>query len=294
MIFEAHNNLIYCKGLDDPEKIKSFEANYIWAEELTEFTEDEFKQLNLRLRKKNDRVNQFYGSCNPISSLHWIKKLIDTDSSIAVHKSNYKMNPFLDKLYKGELEKLRKEDMNYYRIYTLGEWGVLENIIFTNWTVNEYKECPIEIYGLDFGYENPTALIKVGINENNLYLKQMLYQRHMTNSELIDFLKTIEKHDIYADSAEPNRIEEIHKAGFNIYPSNKDILLGIDLLKRYQINIDPESVDTIKEFQGYSRKQDKNGQVLEEPVKFNDHSIDAIRYAIFTLMSKKKARLRVI
>ena len=89
------------------------------------------------------------------------------------------------------------------------------------------------------------------------------------------------KGTIFADSAEPQRIEEIYRAGFDIHPARKiSVRDGIDFVKRFKLYIDKESTNIIKEIKFYSYKVDKNGKVLDEPVKLNDHAMDAIRYAI--------------
>jgi len=133
LILSQGNNAILFKGLDDPEKIKSAEFNYIWAEEATDLDLDDFRQLNLRLRRETKTINQMFMSCNPISALHWIKTEVADKLDVAVNHSTYKDNPFLDKDYVAEIEDLINKDDNYYKIYALGEWGVLENIIYSKW-----------------------------------------------------------------------------------------------------------------------------------------------------------------
>jgi len=96
-------------------------------------------------------------------------------------------------------------------------------------------------------------------------------------------LKGLPRRDIIADSAEPQRIEEIARAGFNIYPSAKDIQMRIDFCRRQGLNITEWSTNIIREVQGYSRQVDRNGNVLETPVKFNDHAMDAGGYAAMAL-----------
>jgi phage terminase large subunit len=210
---------------------------------------------------------------------------------MASFQSNYKMNPFLSKEYIEQLEGLAEIDENYYRIYALGEWGVLQNLIYSNWdVVNKMPEDYDEvIYGLDFGYVNPTVLLEIRIKENEIWAKEIIYQSHLTNAELIDLLK--EKIDrnvsIYADSAEPQRIEEIYQAGFNVYPSEKNVQFGINRVKQYKLHILEDSVNLIKEIRSYKWKEDKEGRILEEPVKFNDHAMDAMRYALASLQNRK-------
>lgn len=283
------SNQILFKSLDNPEKIKSSEFNYIWAEEATELTHQDYLQLRLRLRRKNELKNQLIMTLNPIDQFHWIRtKVLDTpNEDMASFQSNYKMNPFLSKEYIEQLEGLAEIDENYYRIYALGEWGVLQNLIYSNWdVVDKTPETYDEIvYGLDFGYINPTCLVEVRIKENEVWARELVYQSHLTNSDLIEIMKDkIDKGKaIYADSAEPQRIEEIYQAGFNVYPSEKNVQFGINRVKQYKLHILEDSVNLIKEIRSYKWKEDKEGRILEEPVKFNDHAMDAMRYALASL-----------
>ena len=283
------DNQILFKSLDNPEKIKSSEFNYVWAEEATELTHQDYLQLRLRLRRKNELKNQLIMTLNPIDQFHWIRtQILDAPGGeTASLQSNYKMNPFLPDEYIEQLEGLAEVDENYYRIYALGEWGVLQNLIYPNWDVvdrmpENYDEI---VYGLDFGYVNPTALLEIRIKENDIWVREIIYQSHLTNAELIDLLK--EKIDrsvsIYADSAEPQRIEEIYQAGFNVYSSEKDVSFGINKVKQYKMHILEDSVNLIKEIRSYKWKEDKEGRILEEPVKFNDHAMDAMRYALASI-----------
>ena len=288
------NNQILFKSLDNPEKIKSSEFNYIWAEEATELTHQDYLQLRLRLRRKNELKNQLIMTLNPIDQFHWIRtQVLDAPGEeIASFQSNYKMNPFLSKEYIEQLEGLAEVDENYYRIYALGEWGVLQNLIYSNWdVVDKTPETYDEIvYGLDFGYINPTCLVEVRIKENEVWARELVYQSHLTNSDLIEIMKDkIDKGKaIYADSAEPQRIEEIYQAGFNIYPAEKSVKFGIDKVKQYKLHILEDSINLIKEIRSYKWKEDKEGRILEEPVKFNDHAMDAMRYALASLQKTNR------
>jgi len=269
-------------SLDDPEKIKSADFNDIWLEEANEFTYEDYLVLKMRLRAPSSKMNKLYLTLNPIDENNWIAMKLSKDPTVDIIRSTYKDNPFLTPEYIAILENLINEDANYYRIYVLGEWGKLENIIYPNWQVIDDMpgEFQQQAYGLDFGYVNPTALAHIGIIDKDLYIDELLYQTQMTNSDLISRLLTFPRLDIYADSAEPQRIEELKRSRLNCYPADKDVKLGIDLVKRQNIKITKRSINIIKEIRGYQRKKDKDGNVLEEPVKFNDHILDAIRYGV--------------
>jgi phage terminase large subunit len=153
------------------------------------------------------------------------------------------------------------------------------------------------IYGLDFGYNNPSCLLEVSIRDEGLYVRELLYESNLTNTDLITRIKPLITKDapVYADSAEPDRITELKRAGVTVYPAQKDIADGIDHVKRYRLFLPPESVNLIGEIRGYKFREDKDGRVLEDPVKFRDHAMDALRYAVHTHMEKtnRGARTRI-
>ena len=278
-------------SLDDPEKIKSSEFNYIWLEEATEFTYRDYLILLTRLSapKRTELTNQIFLTLNPTDANSWIaKKLLNCDDVKIIH-STYKDNPFLSQEYINTLERLKERDKNSYEIYTLGKWGKSDKIIYSDWqTVAAPPLNPQEIiFGLDFGFNNPSALVKVYIQDGIFYAEEKLYQSGLTNESLIEKLKRIippEQRNcfIYADSAEPARIEAIYRAGFNIKTADKNILNGIMAVKNCgTLKITKTSVNLIREIESYSWKSDLNGNILEEPVKSDDHLLDALRYAVY-------------
>jgi len=291
MTISVGRNKMLFKSLDDPEKIKSYEGNYVWIEEASEISHKDFMQLNLRLRRRTDSVNQMFLTFNPINEFHWLnEKLVQgRRKDTAVNQSTYRDNPFLDQIYIDELNALKGEDETYYQVYALGEWGVLKNVIYTNYEIVKGKDWPESfdetIYGLDFGFNNPSALLEIGIKDTEYYERERLYKTGLTNADLIAELEKLvgnKDNNIYADSAEPARIEEIQRAGYNIYPSKKEVKDGLDFVKRHRVYIHEDSVNHIDEKRGYKYKEDKNGNILEEPVKFRDHLQDCERYALYT------------
>ena len=288
LVARFNNNEILFKGLDDPEKIKSYEANYVWVEEATEISKEDFLQLNLRMRRANRAgINQMFLTFNPIDQYHWlITDVVQGNrDDAAIHHSTYRDNiRFLSPEYIAELEGLIHQDQNYYRIYALGEPGVLENVIYRNYEiVNSWPSCGDVYYGLDFGFNNPTALVEVVEHDSIIYIRELIYRSGMTNADVIQALnESIPKKTlpIYADAAEPARIQEIRNAGYNIHPADKSVLDGIDAVKRRRLFIHSDSQNLIGEIRGYSYRTDKTGRVLEDPVKFRDHCMDALRYAI--------------
>lgn len=299
LIYKHNTNYVVFTSIDDPEKIKSTEWNYIWLEEANEFTYDDFIVLKLRLSGATDTMNQMILSKNPVDEGGWIHQRLEKEPDVGVIHSTHKDNPFISDEYRKILYDLKDTDQTFYKIYTLGEYAQLTNLIYTNWDiVKTFPDTFDEtFYGLDFGFNNPNALLKVDIKDNKYYLTECLYQTHMTNQDLIDKLKILiqpQSSTIYADSAEPARIEEIARAGFDILPANKNVLDGIDYVKSHKLHIDSNSVNLINEIHTYKYKEDRNGNVKEEPVKFRDHLLDSARYCTYTHFKSQKREQQVL
>jgi phage terminase large subunit len=281
-------------GLDDPEKIKSTGWNDIFMEEANEFDYEDFIVLSTRLSEPDlGTPNRLFMAFNPIDSFHWIKeRLIDTarEDTEEIH-SSYLDNPFLPKDYVQTLIDLEKQDPNYFLIYGKGEWGNLENLIYRNWDiVSKMVENPDEVfYGLDFGFNAPSALLRLAIKDEELWEQELLYETGLTNTDLIAEVKSlIPIHErsnkyLFCDSAEPDRIQEFEEAGFLVIGADKKVKEGIDVVKRQKVHIVSDSANLIKEKRCYSWKVDRrSSRVIDDPIKFNDHLMDAERYAVYT------------
>jgi phage terminase large subunit len=284
-----NGNQIIAGNMDDPEKLKSIERiTSIWIEEATEQSLDDFTHIDLRLRGEMDCYKQIIMTFNPIDMYHWIKgRFIDQpDSDCTVDHSTARTNPWIDEPYLKVLARLKEQDEDLYQIYALGRWGRLRDLIYSRWNVEiDWPENFDEtIYGMDFGYNNETAILQVNYLDNQIFEREILYERFITNTELIQRMESILQNKdvpIYADCAEPNRIAELRKAGWNVIPADKSVKDGIDACKSVSIHIHPDSENDIKEISSY-KWQKKNEQVQEIPVKFRDHLQDCRRYAHYT------------
>jgi phage terminase large subunit len=297
--FPNGNEVIFL-GLDDTEKLKSIHGiTSIWIEEATELTEEDFMQVDLRLRGKTQHYKQIILTFNPISALHWIKKrFFDTiDKDADIFKFTYRDNAFIDREYIEVLEGLKETNENLYRVYALGEWGTLAELIYQNWKVQEFPQPSELIAGIDFGFNNPNAVVYLSVDYDarKIFVWDELYVSKITNKELIELLKQKPQAQIYyPDTAEPDRIEELYDAGFVVGKTNKDVSQGINFVKNFTIIIHPQCTNFVKEIETYSYQKDKNGQVLEIPVKFNDHLMDAMRYAVYSHAKQGNVEILVL
>jgi len=318
--FEVGDNKLYYLSLDQSEKIKGAEFKEVWLEETTEFDEADYKQLTLRLsRDKNSEDVTLFMSFNPIDENHWVIKLVNYAKKSAkkhpnkynIHHSTYHDNEInLSKSFIDELEGYIDQDENYYRIYCLGEPGVLKNKIYTHFSIEDsstwnWPQLNIapHCYGLDFGYNNPMALVEIWYFEDEFYVMERFYKSEKTTDDLAFWMETrgISHSDtIYADSAEPDRIETLCTSrkvtssmdgeestiwvnGFNTKPAKKDIKAGIDFVKGKKVHVCSNSENLIKESNNYKYKEDKAGNVFDEPVQVFNHALDGTRYGIFTM-----------
>jgi phage terminase large subunit len=301
----SNGNKMIAHGLDNIEKVKSIqEPTDIWVEEATEVSKQEVTQLNLRLRTKKAKHNQVCLSFNPISSEHWIYDsfIVKKEFEAEIVKTTYHDNRFLPDAYREQLEALKQTDENYYKVYCLGEWGgKIKGVIYQNWNMcDHFPQFSEYIYGLDFGFNDPTALVKIGVvDKKHAYVQQLIFRSGLTNADLITELRklNIGKSVIYADNARPEAIEEIYRAGFNIKPADKgkdSVQNGIDFVKSLTLNIMDDSPDLIKELNNYKWAEDKNGNLIEsKPVDFFNHSLDAMRYALHTHVGRPNGAFRI-
>lgn len=282
----------------------SSEWNIIWIEEATEFSYDDFKTISLynRAPSTDGSKNQVFVSFNPIDEHHWLRtKLLLDERTMKINgveeiHSTFRDNPFLPEDTRRKYENLVNQDLNYYRIYGLGEWGKLDDLIYSNWDIVPFN-LDIEgevFFGLDFGYNDPSALVKIIVKGDDVWEEELLYESGLNNQQLVNKLKEIipsrlAMRPMYCDSAEPDKIDEIRKAGFNARPANKSVLDGIDFVKRMKCHVFDNSPDIIKEKRSYSWCKDKEGHPIDKPVDFMDHLMSAERYAIFTPLRKRQA-----
>lgn len=306
-------NFLGLGSTEDAEKLKSITGvTGIWIEEATELAGPDFTQVDLRLRGKTASYKQIILTFNPISYYHWLKKrFFDTDQhgKTRILRTTYRHNKFIDEEYKQTIELLAEQDHGLYQIYGLGEWGILEGLVYTPpktldaWpTVGDGANAtprPVDFYGLDFGVNNPCALVACALHDVNyatrrgdVYLEEVLYQTQLDTTQLIDLMKALKvstEKPIFCDSAEPDRIKQIKRAGFNAKPAHKgpgSVQAGIDMCKSLTLHTLTSNTNLNAEFASYVWGTARDGNKQDNPVPFNDHALDAMRYALWTYLRK--------
>ena len=295
--------ILFC-GLDDPEKVKSITpANgvleRIFIEEATEIRRDAYLQLKKRLRGRSDHSKHIIMAFNPILKSHWIyqeffggwqdDKTVYEDDKLLIVKTTYKDNLFLTAEDRALLED--ETDPYFYNVYTLGNWGVLGNVIFKNWSVADLSDRVQGFdhlhYGCDFGYSSdPNALIKVHLDKTRkeIYILDEFYQAGVNDDELVKVSRDfVGDNYITCDSAEPKTIDYLANHGIRAIPAVKgadSINRGIRWLQTYKIIIDVRCQNFKNEIEQYHWQEDKYGNAMAKAVDMNNHLLDALRYAL--------------
>jgi len=275
--YEIGTNTINWFSVDEPQKLRGSKRDYLYCNEANELNTEDWNQLIFRT---TDKVIL---DLNPSELSCWVYDLEKRDDSY-YFKTTWRDNPFVDKNIVKELESLKDKDENLYRIYSLGEKGIATQLVFNKYDIIQQIPYGMKLLGrgMDFGYNDPTTLVEVYIQDDILYLRELLYVKGMTMSDIIFRMEQmgIERTDtIWCDSASPSHIEDLRRARFNAKPVNKKTILhGIDLMKRHNIFIEETSKNILYEFQSYKFREDRDGYLLDVPVDDNNHTIDAIRY----------------
>ena len=261
-------------SVDDEQKIRGRKRSIAWCNEANELFLDDFTQLNMRTEQK--RIFDY----NPSDSNSWLYELPKHESILI--KSTYRDNPFLPDTIKRQIEDLKRTDEALYQIYALGEHAISKSNIYSNWTFLPHRPARFVnfVYGIDFGYNHPTALMRVYWHEKDIFIEPVIYESYLTTSNLIDRMASLDvekETEIIADYARPEIIAEMNNAGYNVRNANKVVKKGIDNIKTFGVfAMNDKHLE--KEYQNYKWKK-IGDQITDEPVKLWDDAMDAVRYA---------------
>ena len=295
---------IYFRGLDDPLKVTSVTVDvgalcWMWIEEAYEImNEDDFNILDESIRGEvpEDLWKQIVLTFNPWNEHHWIKKRFfdaEPDSDILPATTNYLCNEFLDAADLRVFETMKKNNPRRYHVAGLGNWGIVDGLIYENWREEEFslediRQCK-SAFGLDFGYTNdPSAFFAgfVDIQNKKLYVWDEFYEKGLSNKKIFEKISSMgyAKERITADSAEPKSIDELKTLGIhriNGAKKGKDsIVNGIQWIQDLEIIIHPRCVNFLTEISNYTWDEDKFGRKLNVPIDDFNHLMDAMRYAL--------------
>lgn len=296
---------IYFRGLDDPLKVTSITVEngclcWMWIEEAYEITsEDDFDTLTESMLGDLPKglFKQVTLTFNPWNEHHWLKKRFfdKADSDVLALTTNYLCNEWLDDSDRKIFEKMKKDNPRRYRVAGLGDWGIVDGLVYENWKEEEFSLREIQDkydlksgFGLDFGYTNDPSAAFIGfldVDNRKIYVWDEMYQKGLSNRKIFDNLSQMgySKDRFTGDSAEPKSIDELKGYGMRITGATKgkdSINNGVQWIQSFEIIIHPRCVNFLTEISNYTWDKDKFGKKLNKPIDDFNHLMDAMRYGL--------------
>lgn len=307
---------ILFRGLDDPLKVTSITVEVgslcrLWIEEAYEITsEDAFDRLDESIRGQLPKgmYHQVVLTFNPWSDRHWLKKRFfdEPSKNVLAMTTNYMCNEFLSEADLVLFEEMKKNPRRY-KTAGLGEWGIVEGLVYENWEERVFDVHEISIrpsvrsaFGMDFGYVNDPSTLFCGLVDTvarEIYVFDEMYEKGMSNEDILSKVSEMgySKERIKADSAEPKSIAYLRKAGLTRIRAAKkgpdSIRAGISIIQDYKIIIHPRCVNFITEISNYTWDKDKFDNAINKPIDDFNHLMDAMRYAMEEFDGRKGVRI---
>ena len=313
-VYKPTGQKILFRGLDDPLKVTSItvDVGYLcwgWIEEAYEIMdESDFDTLDESIRGwvPDGLWKQMTITFNPWNERHWLKsKFFDADDpDVLALTTNYTCNEWLDEADRRMFERMKRNNPRRYNVAGLGNWGIVDGLVFENWVeANGKADNPepfevadvlkahpgaVAVFGLDFGYTNdPTALF-CGVYDAGsatLWVFDEVYEKGMSNRAIAERVKAMGygKERITADSAEPKSIDELKGYGLHVRGAKKgkdSVNYGIQFMQDLRIVIHPRCVNFLTEISNYTWDKDRFGKTLNRPIDDFNHLMDAARYAL--------------
>lgn len=317
MTYKPTGQKILFRGFDDPLKITSISVSvgslcWCWVEECYELTDESaFNMLDESIRGvvEEPLFKQIIITLNPWNERHWIKaRFFDReDENILALTTNYLCNEWLDEADKKLFEDMKKNNPRRYQVAGLGDWGIVDGLVYENWQELEFdwreilnkRQKAKAVFGLDFGYTNDPAAFFCGIldqEQKEIYVFDEIYQKGMQNTAIYSNIEKLgfKKEIIVADSAEPKSIDHLKGLGlYRIKASKKgkdSINAGIQFIQDFKIFIHPRCVNFLTEISNYAWDKDKFGKAVNNPIDDFNHLMDAMRYALEDYMRNNSVR----
>ncbi|MGM9935763.1 MAG: PBSX family phage terminase large subunit [Candidatus Ornithomonoglobus sp.] len=315
LVYNPTGQRILFRGADKPRKLKSTKVSkgyirYIWYEECDEFTGmQEIRTINQSLMRGGAKFDVFYSYNPPKSQRNWVnKQVLEVSSDSVVHTSTYLDVPreWLGEQFIIEAEHLKETNEDAYRHEYLGIVTGTGGEVFANVTIRRISDDEIKAFdrikrGIDFGYAaDPFVYVLCHYykKRKQLYIFGEIYKQGLSNEKAAEKIKAMGRYSqtIIADSAEPKSIAELRGYGLHINGARKgpdSIEYGIKFLQSLEaIIIDrTRCPETAREFLDYELEPDGNDGFKDGYPDKNNHSIDAVRYAMEDEITLRKARV---
>jgi phage terminase large subunit len=299
----ANGSTIEFFSADSEARLRGARRQILYINEANNIDFDSYYQLAIRTSQ------EIFIDFNPTHEF-WAhtEVLPETDAEFLI--LTYQDNEALPDTIRNDIELNRAKAetsaywANWWKVYGMGQVGTLQGAIYEDFEVVEgidVSRAKFVALGLDWGFSNdPTALVAIYRQGDCLLIQELLYATGLTNQDIADKLRSLgitRAWEIVADSAEPKSIEEIYRLGFNIKPAEKgpdSVRNGIDILKRFKLQVTKDSTNLIKELRSYTWATDKEGKNTGVPIDSFNHACDAMRYVALNKLRVSNAGKYVV
>ena len=298
---------IFFRGLDDPLKVTSITVDvgvlcWLWIEEAYEIMqESDFDTIDESIRGEvpEGLFKQITLTFNPWNEHHWIKKRFfdaPPDPDILAITTNYLCNEWLDEADKKVFERMKKQNPRRYRVAGLGDWGIVDGLVYENWheqifSLKQIQEQHPDLksgFGLDYGFTNDPSAAFIGfvdLETHTIYVWDEMYEKGLSNKKIYDTLCKMGygKDRFTAESAEPKSNAELKSYGMRVKGAEKgkdSVNNGIQWIQDCTIIIHPRCVNFLTEISNYTWEKDKFGNKRNVPIDDFNHLMDAMRYGL--------------
>ena len=285
LVFNYNGHTIEFFSADDAQKIRGSTRDVLWCEECNELNIEDFRQLSMRTKR------EILMSFNPSDPVHFVYDLCERDDA-DLFISTYRDNKFIAPEVKKELERLKKRDPDFWRVYGEGQRAVFsQRQIFRDWNYIDESEFPEELdwfMGCDFGYTNdPTAICLIAKKNDKVFVKEVLYKTGMTNRDIANHLKSLGLENLlmFCDSAEPKSVEELRQMGILAKGAIKgagSINAGLSLMREFDFYISNKATNVKSEQMKYVWEELKDGTIINKAVDRDNHAMDCLRYGLYS------------
>ena len=285
LVFNYNGHTIEFFSADDAQKIRGSTRDVLWCEECNELNIEDFRQLSMRTKR------EILMSFNPSDPVHFIYDLCERDDA-DLFISTYRDNKFIAPEVKKELERLKKRDPDFWRVYGEGQRAVFsQRQIFRDWNYIDESEFPEELdwfMGCDFGYTNdPTAICLIAKKNDKVFVKEVLYKTGMTNRDIANHLKSLGLENLlmFCDSAEPKSVEELRQMGILAKGAIKgagSINAGLSLMREFDFYVSNKATNVKSEQMKYVWEELKDGTIINKAVDRDNHAMDCLRYGLYS------------
>jgi len=299
----ANGSIIEFFSADSEARLRGARRQVVYINEANNIDFESYYQLAIRTSEA------IYIDFNPTHEF-WAHTEVLPEQDAELVILTYNDNEALPDTIKRDIELNRTKAetsaywANWWKVYGLGQVGTLQGAIYEDFEVVEgidVSRAKFVALGLDWGFSNdPTALVAIYRQGDCLLIQELLYSTGLTNQDIADKLRSLgitRAWEIVADSAEPKSIEEIYRLGFNIKPAEKgpdSVRNGIDILKRFKLQVTKDSTNLIKELRSYTWATDKEGKNTGVPIDSFNHACDAMRYVALNKLRVSNAGKYVV